>query len=361
MPRRDRRDWPDWVGYAAAAWSIVYAALGTFWWGGGPGFPFGTENDPAAGISILAGASAAVGAPVITVLGLIGALVALGMARDWGRGPVRAGLLGFGVTAAVSLTLLIPDYRVLVFTAYAPIVLIGAPFGWPPDASLLDAVTGPLVNQFWCIGGGVLWAAASVAYWRRGRGACPTCGRTDAEPGWIAPDRAARWGRWATYVAIAVPVLYAVTRWAWALGIPLGISEEFLREGQEIGLWLAGAALATLAVVGAILTLGLVKPWGETFPRWIPFLGARRVPPALAIIPASIVAILVTTSGIMFWRMTLSGGFPLGELELITLEDSWAALAPELLWPPWGVALGAATLAYHFRRRGRCSRCGRPR
>ena len=30
-----------------------------------------------------------------------------------------------------------------------------------------------------------------------------------------------------------VPMIYAVTRWA--LGSPLGISEEFLREGQESG------------------------------------------------------------------------------------------------------------------------------
>jgi hypothetical protein len=82
-------------------------------------------------------------------------------------------------------------------------------------------------------------------------------------------------GRWATYVAVVIPIPYAVTRWAWALGFPLGISEEFLREGQEVGLWWAGAALA---VGGAILTLGLVQRWGEVFPRWIPFLGGKRVP-----------------------------------------------------------------------------------
>jgi hypothetical protein len=30
-------------------------------------------------------------------------------------------------------------------------------------------------------------------------------------------------------------------------------------EGQESGLWLIGAALATLAVVGALLTIGLAQ------------------------------------------------------------------------------------------------------
>ncbi len=341
------------------AWSLGYGALGLFWWTGGIGFPFGIENDPAGQISILSGARAAETAPIIAVLGFLGALVALAMARGRGRGPLRPILIAFGLAAAVVLGLLIPDYRVLLFVAYTPIVLLGAPFGWPPGASLLDAVTWPLVNQLMGIGGGALWAAASVVYWRRGRGGCAFCGRSDDAATWTTPDRAARWGRWATHAAVAVPLVYALTRWAWALGFPLGITEELLREGQAIGLWVAGAALATLAVLGAILTLGLIQPWGEAFPRWLPVLRGRRVPPALAIVPASLVAVLVTSAGLMFWRMTLSGGFPLGDLGLLTLDSDWAAIAPELLWPLWGAALGAATLAYHFRRRARCPCCGR--
>ena len=56
-----------------------------------------------------------------------------------------------------------------------------------------------------------------------------------------------------------------------------------------------------------LLTLGLVQRWGEVFPRWIPFLAGKRVPPALAIVPASLVSILVTTAGLMFVRLTLLG------------------------------------------------------
>jgi hypothetical protein len=352
------RRWPDWIGYVAAAWSLAYGALGLYWALGGAGFPFG-ENDPDAALSVLGGVRAETGAPVIAALGLVGAVVAVAMGRVLGHGILRAMLLFFAWGAAVTLALLIPDYRVLVAVAYTPIVLIGAPFGWPPGVGILDVFPWPVVNQFVCIGGGLVWAATAAAYGRRSRGVCGNCGRNDAVAGWTTPDSAARWGRWATYIAVIIPVMYAATRWAWALGIPLGISEEFLREGQEVGLWWAGAALATLAVGGAVLTLGLVQPWGGVFPRWIPFLGGRRVPIPLAVVPASLVAVLVTTAGLMFVRLTLTGrlGAILGGG--ILGAENWAALAPELLWPLWGAALGAATLAYYYRRRGRCNHCGR--
>jgi hypothetical protein len=303
--------------------------------------------------------TATTGAPGITVLGAVAGLAGLAMARGIGQGPVRLAIAAFGGALATVLAVLIPDYRVLLAVAYTPIFIVAAPFGWPPDGTLLSVYPWPVVNQFLCIGGGILWGATTVAYWRRARGACPRCGRPSRAGSWTTPARARRWGRWATYVAVGIPVVYAITRWAWALGIPLGISEEFLREGQALGLWWAGAALATLAVGGAALTLGLVQHWGEVFPRWMPWIGGRPVPPLLAVVPAGLVALIVTSAGLMFWRLTLSGGFELGIGETITLQGEWAALLPELLWPVWGVALAAAAAAYYLRRRGRCSTCGR--
>ncbi|MDP8946783.1 MAG: hypothetical protein M3N09_01605 [Actinomycetota bacterium] len=125
-PRWWRR-WPGWIGYAAAAWSLAYGLLGLYWTLGGPGFPFG-KNDPGAALSILGGVRAGFGAPVIAALGLAGAVAAVAMARTRRqRGLLRAALLGFAWVAAATLTLVIPDYRVLVTVAYTPIVLIGAP------------------------------------------------------------------------------------------------------------------------------------------------------------------------------------------------------------------------------------------
>jgi hypothetical protein len=348
--------WPDWVGYAAAAWLLLYGVLGVFWSLGGEGFPFGRENDPQAALSILEGVRAATGAPIIAALGLVGTVIAVAMARTWGQGVIGAAMLAFAWAAAATLVLLIPDYRLLMAVAYAPIFVVGAPFGWPP-ASFFDVITWPVVNQFACIAGGLCWAATALAYQRRSRGACPNCGRTGESTDWMTPANAARWGKWAVAIAVLIPLLYAATRWAWALGIPLGISEEFFREGQAVGLWWAGAGLATVAIGGALLTLGLVQRWGEVFPRWIPFLAGKRVPPALAIVPASLVSILVTTAGLMFVRLTLLGA--VGGVFTFIDEDDWAALAPELLWPLWGIALAAATLAYYYRRRGPCLRCGR--
>ncbi len=121
-----------------------------------------------------------------------------------------------------------------------------------------------------------------------------------------------------------------------------------------------GAALGTVAVGGALLILGLIQWWGEVFPHWLPFLGGKRVPIALAVIPATLVSILVTTAGLMFVRLVIAGnaGVIVPALD-INLDENWATLAPELLWPLWDVALGAATLAYYYRRRRRCLHCDR--
>jgi hypothetical protein len=58
----------------------------------------------------------------------------------------------------------------------------------------------------------------------------------------------------------------------------------------------------------------------------------------------------VTSAGLSFLRTFLNSQMP---------EHSWTTNGPVLLWPLWGLALAAATLAYYLRRRGRCRSCGR--
>jgi hypothetical protein len=226
--------WPTWAGYAAAAWSLLYGLLGLLWALGGPWFPFGVGHDEkAAGVSLLERAQPETTGPVIAALGLAGAAAALAMTRRQPRGRVSRALIGFAWTLAPGLAVVIPDYRPLLAVVRAPVLLIGAPFGWPEQVSLADFVPvflpWPVVNQVLLIVGGVLWAATAVACQRRVRGGCVNCGRSEGTGSqWSAPAAALRWGRWAVYVAVAVPVGYALTRWAWALDIPLGVTREGL-------------------------------------------------------------------------------------------------------------------------------------
>ena len=348
--RPPQRLWPRWVCHAAATWSLLYGALGLYWALGGAGFPFGSAHDDTA----LATTSPTVTGPMIAALGLAGGTLALAMARSHGRGPARRPLIAVGAILALGLTVVIPGHRPLMAVARTPLVLIGAPFGWPQQLGLGEFFASmypwPVINEMLLILGGLLWAGASVAFTRRAAGACARCGRTEQPAAWTAPAAARRWGAWAVAAAMAIPVFYALTRWAWALGIPLGFSREALRteEIESPGIWLAGAGLATLAVGGALLTLGLVQQWGEVYPRWIPFLRRKPVRPRTAIIPATIVAVLVTSAGMGHVRRDLTG-----EVSL-----DWGT-GPALLWPLWGVALAAATLAYHLRRRGSCRHCHR--
>jgi hypothetical protein len=48
----------------------------------------------------------------------------------------------------------------------------------------------------------------------------------------------------------------------------------------------------------------------------MPIVGGRRVPLALAIVPGSLMSVLITNAGLMYWRLTLSGGFEIGGITL---------------------------------------------
>ncbi|MFC4062117.1 hypothetical protein ACFOWE_27765 [Planomonospora corallina] len=340
--------WIRWAAPAAGLWSLGYGGLGLWWSLGGSGFPFGEGDVPDARAESLLGSATAAGtAPVIAVLGAAGALLALVLVRARPRGVSRAAVLVPAWASTLTLVALIPDGRVLLALAYAPIALIGASWDWPGVDYFAVALPWPVVNMLICLAGGLLWAAAALAFQRRTRGACGSCGRIDGRAaGWARPAAAARWGRRAAYAAFAVPLLYAAVRWAWALGIPLLISGRELEELHRSGLVWGGAALATLATLGGILSLGLTQRWGEVWPRWVVGLAGRRVPAAVPVVSASLATAVLASAGAMMVRITDWGD-----------PAAWLP-DPMAYWPVWAVALGAATLGYHLRRRGGCRRCG---
>lgn len=271
---------------------------------------------------------------------------------------ITAGILLSGV-----LLLLMTSLELLVLFGYLPYAIrslfTGAKIG---QAILEDWTQWATIHQLFCLIGGFLWLAATVIYARRSGDACLVCARRDGPEGWQAPDQAARWGRIAVWVAMVVPLFYAFTRYAWALGFPLGMSYAYLRQGQERGMWTSGLFLATFGLVGGVLMLGLVQRWGEVFPHWMIGLSGRRVPIALAVVPAALVSVLLIVGGIGIWSAlgqmvaTLEAG---GAEGIRLFGEIFFQVGATLLFPVWGVALSVATLGYYYRRRGPCSVCGR--
>ncbi|GAA4253120.1 hypothetical protein GCM10022255_052640 [Dactylosporangium darangshiense] len=339
-----------WAGCAAACWSLGYAILGLYWWSGGAGFPFARIDDNHRSGSILEGSDVAVVAPLMALLGLGGAAVAVYMALA--RRAVRGSwaVIGFGWAMAAGLALVLPDYSLLAFVAFAPLLLVFVFTGVPgPQDGIGDIMYWHRTNLMILFAGGLLWAWAAVTYRRRIRGACVRCGRVEGHAS--GPERVdlLRWGRRAVLVAVLAPVPYEITRIAWFFGLPLGIPHDFLTMMQDTpGMLEVGLGCALASIGGGILTRGLVSRWGEFYPRWMFWRAGRRVPPMLAVVPAAVVAVALVPAGLM-------------NLRLPTTADTWAVSAPGVLWTVWGVALGAATLAYHLRRRPPCRRCGRGR
>jgi hypothetical protein len=351
------RGWPMLAPYAAVTWSTIYAALSINWMLSGHGFPYAPETVSTEDLGPLLGQlGPGVAWIVVMMAGIPAAAMGLAMVRGVHGKNLRPIFITAGALLAGVLLLLMTSLTLLTSFGYIPYavkaLITGAEFG---KIYLGMLTQWTLVHELLCLLGGFVWLGATVSYARRTGNACLYCGRRDGPEGWTSPSQAAHWGRIAVYVAMVAPLIYAATRFAWALGIPLGMSEEYLRNGQETGLWISGLFLATFGLVGAVLMLGLVQRWGEVFPRWMIGLGGRRVPIALAVVPASIVAVLLLVGGISIW----SGYAQLADGAAATGQDLWIVVGPTLLFPVWGAALAMATLGYYYRRRGPCSVCGR--
>jgi hypothetical protein len=356
------RDWQRWAPYAAVAWSLVYAALGIYSAVSGGGFPYTPETTSDVMEPLLGRFGPSAAWTVVVMAGIPAAVVGASMLRGVRSRVLRPLLITAGALLAGALLLLMTGLNLLVKVGYIPAAVLGLFTAEKGQAYLKAWTQWATIHQLLCMVGGFLWLAATVCYARRSAGACLYCGRRDGSQGWQRPDQAARWGRIALVVALVAPVFYAITRYAWALGIPLGMSEQYLRQGQESGTWISGLFLATFGLVGAVLMLGLVQRWGEVFPRWMIGLAGRRVPIALAVVPASLVSVLLVVGGIGIWfglsqmvaNMVAAKVGGIGIFGAIIFQ-----LGPTLLFPAWGMALAVATLGFYYRRRGPCRECGR--
>ncbi|MFB7295784.1 hypothetical protein [Streptomyces rubiginosohelvolus] len=179
-----------------------------------------------------------------------------------------------------------------------------------------------------------------------------TTNPTTPAPGVLPPPR---WAVRAAHVVAWSTVPSGVWRIALVLGVPVGVMEreEFLAGFPDHSPLIAMAyvlLIGAVAETASYLTLGLVRPWGEVVPGWIPFLGGRPVRHRLAVLAASLGALAVT---VLWWVLFFGGlltapspdpGVSAGEVLFV------ASYAPLLLWGP---LLAAVTWSYQRRHRGR--------
>jgi hypothetical protein len=85
------------------------------------------------------------------------------------------------------------------------------------------------------------------------------------------------WARRAAAAVLWTSMPSALWRFAVVLGVPLGLAESEY-DAMLIPGWgyLIVSLLSVLQEALAFLTLGLVRPWGEVWPRWVPRLRRTR-------------------------------------------------------------------------------------
>ena len=167
-----------------------------------------------------------------------------------------------------------------------------------------------------------------------------------------APAPPPRWARCAAVLAVLTPVPSALWRMAMALGVPVGADGTYRRAHYGFPGWgtLYVFGLSFLLVGLASLTLGLVRPWGEVVPRWIPWIGGRPVRPLAAVIPAATGALalaLLWTSVFLFVIQEIFVTYGLDGFERVVVG---ACYAPLLLWSPLLAAVTASYARRHLVR-----------
>ncbi|MFE0443147.1 hypothetical protein [Streptomyces fungicidicus] len=145
--------------------------------------------------------------------------------------------------------------------------------------------------------------------------------------------------------AHAVPLVTLPSAlWRVALAAGLPVSEISLRHNGEV---LYVVCLAVVSETLALLTLGLVRPWGEIVPRWIPLLGGRRVAPLAATAVAVLGGILLSVLlAFAFYSHTVNIG-PDSTGTPAQYALMLACYVPLLAWPPLLIAVAVA----YYRRR----------
>lgn len=349
---------------AAVISSIWVVALACSWWWSDLLWFF-DAGGPRAEISLLT----LVDRPVLGAVFLaLGALGALGAVRLTGRPLVALAAvqaLSFGVLASDAGVLIVVGYLIALATPVLlvlcvvwlgrrrPVLGLGAAvlalaavvaglqtidLGAIQNlaAGLLSALATTVLPHLVVatfVGHGVLWAI--IGLHERGRMA------RDSAQGSARSDAAPRWRVPITLVAALCALPYGLVRLTWLTDDPWGTTQAALE--AEPGIRVMGLLLALAGVGGAVLTIGLLRPWGLVAPRWLPVIGGKAVPPLVPTLAATTIGLVIAVAGRSVLQALimeeLAGGAP-----------DWIDLAL-LPLPVWGPALVLAAWAYHAHAR----------
>ena len=279
----------------------------------------------AAGIAGLAGALGARGRTVAAAL----QLVVFGLVLQ-GTGPLST--VGYLVAMAmppavvILLVQVVRRYRVARWTVGVPGLALLAVGGFLARDALAGIVrmlgTGLVENRaglvlsLLSLAAGTLWAAVGI----------------QSLTGLSAMDRATAWlvrhRRAITVVAATGPLPYALIRLTWLTPWPQ------LGHDLDLSTRIWGLALSSGAWLGFFLTIGLIRPWGEVFPRWMPGLAGRRVPIAAAAVPGGLVAVTLIFSTVPM--LVMFSGQSLGDAVLGAVTFPCWYWGPALALAVWG-------------------------
>lgn len=161
----------------------------------------------------------------------------------------------------------------------------------------------------------------------------------------IAAAAPPRWAVWAAHLTPLVVLPSGLWRIALLLGYPSGYTEAGFAPFETFGAKVWMLTLCVVSELVAFLTIGLVRPWGEVVPRWIPLIGGRAVRPLAAVVPAALGSVALTLLWSTFpwwWTHPHEDMTPTGNLVVGILYQ------PLVLWGP---LTAAVTVSYYRRHR----------
>lgn len=137
------------------------------------------------------------------------------------------------------------------------------------------------------------------------------------------------------------------------VGLPTGFAyPELYRDSAGDVFYVLGLELLQVGV--AVLCFGLIRPWGEVVPGWVPGLRGRTIPravPAAIGIAGLVVLTAMLTAVLLAFQEVASGEregwHPTDGMSSAELALFYACYVPFFLWP---VAIAVAIAGYWLRR-----------